>query len=88
MKKQSLNRLIISRVIETVIKNLPRNESPGPGCFTVEFYQTFKDFRDSQTLLKKWRGENASKFTLEGQQSTQKQNYRPVSLTKMLINQI
>ena len=53
MKKQSLNRLIISRVIETAIKNLPRNESPGPGCFTVEFYQTFKDFRDSQTLLKK-----------------------------------
>ena len=38
-KIQNLNRCITSMEIETVIRNLPANKSPGPDSFTAEFYQ-------------------------------------------------
>ena len=40
---ENLNRPITCMEIKTAIKNLPTNKSPGPNCYTGEFYQKVRE---------------------------------------------
>ena len=40
---ENMNRSITNTEMKTVIKNIPKNKSPGPDGFTGEFYQTFRE---------------------------------------------
>ena len=86
-----MNNPITSTEIEAVIKNLPKNKSPGSDVFTGEFYETFREelipflLKLFQKIEGKW---TPFKFILRDhhhsdtktKDNTKIENYRAISL--------
>ena len=87
-----IRNLITTTEIEAVIKNLPKDKSPGPDAFTGEFYQTFRE--ELMPILLKLSQKIVEEGTLPSsfyeatiilipkpdKDNTKKENYRLVSL--------
>ena len=93
---ENLNRNITSMEIETVIKNLPTNKSPGPDGFPGEFYQKFREIF-FQKIAEKGKLPNSSyeaTTTLipkPNKDATKKENHRPILLMNIdakILNKI
>ena len=89
-KIENLSKPIMSKEIESVIKNPPTKENQGPDGIPSEFYQTFKEeltpifvklFQKTEevgTLPNSFY--EATLIPKPGKDTTRKENYRPVSL--------
>ena len=98
-----MNRPITSNEIETVIKNLPTNKSPGPDGFTGKFYQTFREkltlillklfqkFLEEEILPNSYYEATITLIPKPDNNITHTKHYRPISLTDIntkILNKI
>ena len=89
---ENINRPLTSTEIETVIKNLPTDKSPGTDSFTGIFYQTFREelkpillklfqnIAEGGTLPNSFYEATITLTPKPDKDVTKKENYRPISL--------
>ena len=91
-KTEIMNNPITSTEIEAMIKNVPKNKSPGPDGFTGEFCQTFREeimpillklfqkIAEEGTLPNSFYKATITLIPKQDKDNTKTENYRPISL--------